>query len=135
MGKPTRRDLLKGTVALGAAAIAEGVPGTAQARPLVRSRTEQANGPAGRDDVIDVAVIGAGVSGAYAAWRLLGPEARHSRTLEELRRRRGGPLVVGLFEGSERVGGRLLSVTPPGMPHLHAELGGMRYVTSQPIVP
>jgi monoamine oxidase len=135
MGKPTRRDLLKGTVALGAVAIADGAPGTAQARPLVRSRPGQASHPAGGGHVIDVAVIGAGVSGAYAAWRLLGPEAGHSRMLEELRRRRGGPLVVGLFEGSERVGGRLLSVTPPGMPHLHAELGGMRYVTSQPIVP
>jgi monoamine oxidase len=135
MGKPTRRDLLKGTAALGAAAIAAGAPGTAQARSLVKSRPERANPPVCREDVIDVAVIGAGVSGAYAAWRLLGPEARHSTVLQELRRRRGGPLVVGLFEGSERVGGRLLSVTPPGMPHLHAELGGMRYVTSQPIVP
>lgn len=135
MGKPTRRDLLKGTAVLGAAAIAEGAPGTAQARALVRSRPGQANHPAGPHDVIDVAVIGAGVSGAYAAWRLLGPEAGRSRMLEELRRRRGGPLVVGLFEGSERIGGRLLSVTPPGMPHLHAELGGMRYVSSQPIVP
>ena len=27
MGKPTRRDLLKGTVALGAVAIADGAPG------------------------------------------------------------------------------------------------------------
>src|SRR5258708_7534492 len=135
MGKPTRRDLLKGTAALGAAAIAAGAPGTAQARSLVKSRPERANPPVGRADVIDVAVVGAGVSGAYAAWRLLGPEAGHSRVLEELRRRRCGPLVVSLFEGSERVGGRLLSVTPPGMPHLHAELGGMRYLSNQPIVP
>jgi monoamine oxidase len=84
--------------------------------------------------VVDVAVIGAGVSGAYAAWRLLGPDAGHSGTLRELRRRRGGPLVVGLFEGSERVGGRLFSITPPGMPHLHAELGGMRYLSNHPVV-
>ncbi|GDY61272.1 hypothetical protein SAV14893_006650 [Streptomyces avermitilis] len=39
-----------------------------------------------------------GVSGAYAAWRLLGPEAERSRKLKELRRRRGGPLAVGLFQ-------------------------------------
>ncbi|WP_327413549.1 FAD-dependent oxidoreductase [Streptomyces sp. NBC_01233] len=84
--------------------------------------------------MIDVAVIGAGVSGAYAAWRLLGPEAGHSSVLEELRRRRGSPLAVGLFEGSERVGGRLFSVTPPGMPHLHAGLGGMRYLSNHPVV-
>lgn len=84
--------------------------------------------------MLDVAVVGAGVSGAYAAWRLLGPEAGQSSMLEELRRRRGGPLAVGLFERSERVGGRLFSVTPPGMPHLHAELGGMRYLSNQPVV-
>ncbi|GAA1273701.1 MULTISPECIES: NAD(P)-binding protein [Streptomyces] len=84
--------------------------------------------------MLDVAVIGAGVSGAYAAWRLLGPEAKHGPVLKELRRRRVGPLTVGLFEGGERVGGRLFSVTPPGMPHLHADLGGMRYLNNQPVI-
>lgn len=86
------------------------------------------------DGVIDVAVIGAGVSGAYAAWRLLGPESEGSSMLEDLRRRRRGPLAVSLFESSGRVGGRLFSVTPPGMPHMHAELGGMRYLSSHPVV-
>ncbi|MEO3931028.1 NAD(P)/FAD-dependent oxidoreductase [Micromonosporaceae bacterium B7E4] len=133
MGKPTRRDLLKGAAALGAAAIAEGALGTPTgARPLSKFKPGDPGG--GPDGVLDVAVVGAGVSGAYAAWRLLGPEAGRSGMLEELRRRRGGPLVVGLFEGSERVGGRLFSVTPPGMPHLHAELGGMRYLSNQPVV-
>ncbi|MFE9635846.1 flavin monoamine oxidase family protein [Streptomyces sp. NPDC006463] len=84
--------------------------------------------------MIDVAVIGAGVSGAYAAWRLLGPEAEGSSMLDDLRRRRRGPLAVSLFESSGRIGGRLFSVTPPGMPHLHAELGGMRYLSSHPVV-
>ncbi|WP_405680575.1 FAD-dependent oxidoreductase [Streptomyces sp. NBC_00868] len=84
--------------------------------------------------MIDVAVIGAGVSGAYAAWRLLGPESEGSSMLEDLRRRRRGPLAVSLFESSGRVGGRLFSVTPPGMPHMHAELGGMRYLSSHPVV-
>ncbi|WP_406108730.1 FAD-dependent oxidoreductase [Streptomyces sp. NBC_01003] len=135
MGKPTRRDLLKGTGALGAAAIVDGALGaSASARPLVQARPEQATTVEGAHGVLDVAVIGAGVSGAYAAWRLLGPEAKHSRVLNELRRRRGGRLTVGLFEGSERVGGRLFSVTPPGMPHLHAELGGMRYLNTQPVI-
>ncbi|MFE4718551.1 hypothetical protein ACFRLW_19320 [Streptomyces sp. NPDC056728] len=65
--------------------------------------------------MLDVAVIGAGVSGAYAAWRLLGPEAKHGPVLKELRR-------------------RLFSVTPPGMPHLHADLGGMRHLNNQPVI-
>ena len=113
MGEPTRRDVLSGTEALDGA-------------------TEEPTQP--QDGVVDVAVIGAGVSGAYAAWRLLGPEAERSSVLEDLRRRRRGPLVVSLFESSERVGGRLFSVTPPGMPHLHAELGGMRYLSNHPVV-
>ncbi|REK86525.1 hypothetical protein DY245_31780 [Streptomyces inhibens] len=76
MGKPTRRDLLKGTGVLGAAAVVDGALGTpAQARPLVQEGPKQATSAEGGDGVIDVAVIGAGVSGAYAAWRLLGPEA------------------------------------------------------------
>ncbi|MEU3920865.1 FAD-dependent oxidoreductase [Streptomyces sp. NPDC029004] len=113
MGEPTRRDVLRGTEALDGA-------------------TEAATQT--QDGVVDVAVIGAGVSGAYAAWRLLGPEAERSSVLEDLRRRRRGPLVVGLFESSERIGGRLFSVSPPGMPHLHAELGGMRYLSNHPVV-
>lgn len=111
MGEPTRRDVLTGTEALDGGTEAQA-----------------------RDGVVDVAVIGAGVSGAYAAWRLLDPEAGQSSTLEDLRRRRRGPLVVGLFESSERIGGRLFSVTPPGTPHLHAELGGMRYLSNHPVV-
>ncbi|HLI56296.1 MAG TPA: FAD-dependent oxidoreductase [Actinomycetota bacterium] len=69
---------------------------------------------------LDVAVVGAGVSGAYCAWRLgqhLGDKAR-----------------VGLFEYSDRVGGRLFTVTLPGLPHVHAELGGMRYIPTQHIM-
>ncbi|UUN31075.1 FAD-dependent oxidoreductase [Streptomyces sp. FIT100] len=133
MGKPTRRDLLKGTGALGAAAVVVGALGT-PARALPRADRDDHADRDDRDDVVDVAVIGAGVSGAYAAWRLLGPEAEDSRILSRLRRRRRGPLDVRLFEGSERIGGRLFSVTPPGMPHLHAELGGMRYLDNQPVV-
>jgi monoamine oxidase len=68
-------------------------------------------------DIFDVAVIGAGVSGAYTAWRL-----------QEHYRSRGRPNAVALFEYSDRVGGRLYSRTLPGMPHVWAELGGMRYI-------
>lgn len=68
---------------------------------------------------VDVAVIGGGVAGTYVAYRLL---------------RRRPDLTVGLFESSGRIGGRLLSVRLPGADAVPAELGGMRYRTSQPLV-
>jgi hypothetical protein len=68
---------------------------------------------------LDIAVVGGGVAGAYSAWRLqqVKTEAR-----------------IGLFEYSDRIGGRLYTVTLPGLPHVKAELGGMRYVPSQHIL-
>jgi monoamine oxidase len=60
---------------------------------------------------IDIAIVGGGISGVYAAWRL-------KRTFPKLK--------IVLFEGSGRIGGRLLSVRPPGIPEMVAELGGMR---------
>ncbi len=65
----------------------------------------------------DYAIVGAGVSGAYAFWRLS----------------KLGYNVV-LFEQCNRIGGRLLTTTPPGMPNLRAELGGMRFLSSQEFV-
>ncbi len=65
---------------------------------------------------IDTAIIGGGVSGLYTAWRLL--TADPTRT-------------VAVFESSERLGGRLFSRALPGMPHVNAELGGMRYLPNQ----
>ena len=62
---------------------------------------------------VDIAVIGAGVAGTYAAWRLKQARPRAS---------------VALFEMSDRVGGRLSSTTLPGLPHVTAELGGMRFI-------
>ena len=64
---------------------------------------------------IDIAVVGAGVSGAYAAWRL---------------KREFPDKAIVLFEYSDRIGGRLFSKTLPGMPHVNAELGGMRFEDS-----
>ncbi|HYH46097.1 MAG TPA: FAD-dependent oxidoreductase [Thermoanaerobaculia bacterium] len=66
---------------------------------------------------LDVAVVGGGVSGAYCAWRLqhhLKADAR-----------------IALFEYSDRIGGRLFTVTMPGLPNVKAEVGGMRYIPSQ----
>ena len=34
---------------------------------------------------------------------------------------------IGLLEYSDRIGGRLYTRALPGMPHVHSELGGMRY--------
>lgn len=78
----------------------------------------------------DVAVIGGGVSGVYAAWRLREAGAS-SRLLAPLARAGpGGRLRIGLFEYSQRIGGRLFSVRLPGEPGPPAELGGMRFLTS-----
>jgi monoamine oxidase len=82
----------------------------------------------------DVAVIGGGVSGIYTAWRMLTSQLATSPELSAWAKARGGTLKVAVFEGSNRIGGRLLSARPPGMPHVTAEIGGMRYVSSQTLV-
>jgi len=56
-------------------------------------------------DRILPAIVGDGVSGLYSAWRLM--EAMPGSR-------------IALFEGSERLGSRLLSLTPPDAPHLRA---------------
>jgi monoamine oxidase len=66
---------------------------------------------------LDYAIVGGGVSGVYSGWRLLRDAAS------------GGMMPrIALFESSDRLGGRLLSVIPPGIPEARVELGGMRYV-------
>lgn len=60
---------------------------------------------------IDIAIVGGGVSGVYSAWRLKTKYPEKS---------------IVVYEGSDHVGGRLLSVVPPGIPNMVAELGGMR---------
>jgi monoamine oxidase len=63
------------------------------------------------NDILDVAIVGGGVSGVYSAWRLLTDGKQKS---------------VTVFEASDRIGGRLLSVPAPKIPNMVAELGGMR---------
>lgn len=71
---------------------------------------------------VEVAIIGAGVSGLYSAYRLTCDETNPMPADQ-----------VQIFEMGQRIGGRLESVTLPGM-EITGELGGMRYMTSQKIV-
>jgi monoamine oxidase len=72
--------------------------------------------------VLDCAIIGGGVSGLYAGWRL----RKHGSN------RYGN---VAVFEMSDRVGGRLLSWLPFGRgTGLRAELGGMRFCEDHKVV-
>jgi hypothetical protein len=50
------------------------------------------------------------------------------------RRSGSGPLGITVFEQSDRIGGRLLSVSPEILPGTPMELGGMRYLSNQPLV-
>jgi lysine 2-monooxygenase len=68
---------------------------------------------------LDLAVVGGGVAGTFVTCRVS---------------ERRPDWAAALFEGSERVGGRLLSLRMPDIDGARAELGGMRYRTSQPIV-
>jgi monoamine oxidase len=70
------------------------------------------------DDELDVAIVGAGAAGTYLAYRLI--QARPDWR-------------IAVFERSSRIGGRLWSVRVDGLPH-PIELGGMRYMTRQPLV-
>ncbi|ABC28815.1 probable amine oxidoreductase, flavin-containing [Hahella chejuensis KCTC 2396] len=63
---------------------------------------------------LDVAIVGGGVSGVYSAWRL--------------QTECGAQQDIALFEYSDRIGGRLYSITLPGLPNVVAEVGGMRYI-------
>jgi lysine 2-monooxygenase len=114
----SRRDFLTLIGGAGAALLAPGLTLRAAAAPVE----------------LDVAIVGGGVSGLYAGWSLMTRGVRQSAVLAPLLGSRER-LDVGLFELSERLGGRLYSVPPPDAPHLRAEMGGMRYLTTQQLVP
>lgn len=80
-----------------------------------KSSVEQSN-----TSNLDIAIIGGGVSGTYSAWRL-------QSTF-------GAKQKIGLFEYSNRIGGRLYSRKLPGLPNVIAELGGMRYIPEDHIM-
>jgi len=139
MSKTTRREVLTRGVAAGMAGWLghrgrDGLAATS-ARPRIASIQSPPAAAPTNGDVLDIAVVCGGIAGAYASWRLLGEDAGQSAVLRQLRAGKGGErLSVGLFEQGDRLGGRLYSVTPPGMPHLRAELGGMRYLSNQTLV-
>ena len=69
---------------------------------------------------LDCAIAGSGVSGLYTGWRLRAAKPEWK---------------VGIFEMSDRTGGRLLSWLPFGPDAgLRAELGGMRFFAQQELV-
>ncbi len=82
---------------------------------------------------VDVAIIGAGASGIYSAWRLANASEEE---VAQIRKRIGGagPLCITVYEMSDRIGGRLLSASPATMPTIPMEMGGMRYLDSQTLV-
>lgn len=75
----------------------------------------------------DIVVVGGGISGAYTAWRLLTQDPGNGQAAEWAKRR-DGKLKVVVLEGSNRIGGRMLSARSDKMPNTTAEIGGMRYV-------
>ena len=75
-------------------------------------------GQMGTAELLDLAVIGAGAAGTWTA--------------DAVKRARPD-WSIGLFERSRRIGGRLRSVAIDGLAH-PIELGGMRFLTSHPLV-
>jgi monoamine oxidase len=83
--------------------------------------------PTTPDDVLDVAIVGGGISGLYVGWRLLTGKPESGQ--QPIGRR------IVVFELSKRTGGRLLTWRPfPDNIDLHAELGGMRFFKQQQLV-
>lgn len=71
--------------------------------------------------MMDYAVVGGGISGIYAAWRLASSFP-------------AGGEGVHVFEMSDRIGGRLETVRLAGMPHVPVELGDLRILKTQDVV-
>src|SRR6516165_7067027 len=70
------------------------------------------------DRDLDLAIIGAGVAGTAVA-----------RAIQRAR----SDWAIALFERTDRIGGRVRSMWVDGLDH-PIELGGMRYLTSHPLV-
>ncbi|XP_063447763.1 aplysianin-A-like [Mytilus trossulus] len=66
--------------------------------------------PASDENCDDVAIVGGGIAGSYAAWRL-----RHTDQ------------KITIYEYSNRIGGRLNTYHFPSAPDINVELGAMRF--------
>ncbi len=84
------------------------------------------------ESIVDVAIVGGGISGVYTGWRLLTSDLAGSSLRPYAAE--SGQLNVHLYELSDRIGGRLISLDPPEMTGIKAEFGGMRFLTNQPLV-
>ncbi len=82
----------------------------------------------------DIAIVGGGIGGIYSGWRLATAKLGESAMLKKWGGK-NGKLKVAVFEGSDRIGGRLLSARPPSFSDTTTcEIGGMRYMSSQTLV-
>ena len=80
------------------------------------------------DNIIDVAIIGGGVSGAYTAYRLMNTAPSESPVLQDILKQSGKEkLNVRLIEMGDRIGGRLWSINLDGLPNVPADQGGMYF--------
>ncbi len=66
-------------------------------------------------EIVDTAIIGGGISGIYAAYRLEGDR------------------TIALFEANPHLGGRILTLEVPDANGFRVELGAMRFMKKQKI--
>jgi hypothetical protein len=78
-------------------------------------------------DTLDVAIIGGGVSGCYAAYRLLTTDSGAFAPQGIRKASMHDSLSVALYEASDRIGGRIWSYRFPDLPNQVAEMGGIAF--------
>jgi len=66
---------------------------------------------------LDIAIIGCGVSGSYAAWKL-----------------KDENLTISIFENHNRIGGRLYTRQFEGLPGTNLEFGAMRFTEASKFI-
>ena len=81
----------------------------------------------------DIVIIGGGIAGIYTAWRLINADKENPTLLKKWKKK--DKLRIAVYEGSDRIGGRILTATPPNFnSEMNCELGGMRFVSTQKYV-
>jgi len=79
---------------------------------------------------LDLAVVGAGTAGLYCAWRAATGAAPDGSPLSPA----GQAGRIGLFEASNRLGGRVHTVVPDGARTLRGELGGIALMSGHELL-